>query len=620
MRAALRPIVATALVATAALAAPARAEPKERLTFQAGHVEADVGLGDVTLEKGVELRYGRYRLRSERIRLRVERGAASFEGDARLALCPCPDPPLVFAARGGRFEPPGDLVLRFPRVEIGGVPVFALPWLWLRAPDQPGLLPPIVALRGADGLLLGSGVHLPWRGSDGAGRALDLSAAGFTRGGVELGATLSTPESRTGALVDLIHGTRAAIEARGAIAEPRGPAALAWDLDAVRGDRARSATVDLAAAAKPFDVGAAEATLRTGTAAVSAIAGGAIVARAVRGEGPIATGPRATFAAGGPIGRLGSWSADAAGIVLAGAAPAGGLPLARGAVSAEIDARPGPFELRASAGGRARYAGQMEDGPSREAAIAARAELSLPFVRTFGDGPAPLAHWITPVVSVRGALADVRGTFFTPLDGAVPAASWIAAAGVTTAVGRYAGPALRLDARAGATGDASTKAQPLLHARLSVDAPIAAVAIETAAVGDGPSVARGYALTARARLAPDAGPSLRIDAAAQGGAGAGRARAIAAGAWAALPGDELAYLSASGVTLGGELSIPWARTFRTAARGDVDLASGLLLAVRGLAEYRHPCGCFGLGLMAAHRLGRDGVDVALSVDVMPKAP
>jgi hypothetical protein len=125
---------------------------------------------------------------------------------------------------------------------------------------------------------------------------------------------------------------------------------------------------------------------------------------------------------------------------------------------------------------------------------------------------------------------------------------------------------------------------------------------------------------ARARLAPDSGPSLRIDAAVQGGAGAGRARAIAAGAWAALPGDELAYLSTSGITLGGELSIPWARAFRTAARGDVDLASGMLLAVRGLAEYRHPCGCLGVGLMAAHRLGRDGVDVALSVDVMPRAP
>jgi hypothetical protein len=122
----------------------------------------------------------------------------------------------------------------------------------------------------------------------------------------------------------------------------------------------------------------------------------------------------------------------------------------------------------------------------------------------------------------------------------------------------------------------------------------------------------------RARLGADDGPSIRLDTAAQGGAGAGEARAVAAGAWAALPGDTLAYLSKSGVTVGAEIAVPWARSFRTAARADVDLASGALLAVRGLAEYRHPCGCFGLGLMAAHRAGRDGADVALNVEIAPE--
>jgi hypothetical protein len=121
----------------------------------------------------------------------------------------------------------------------------------------------------------------------------------------------------------------------------------------------------------------------------------------------------------------------------------------------------------------------------------------------------------------------------------------------------------------------------------------------------------------RLRLGPAAGPSLRLEAAAQGGGGAGRARSLAAGAWAALPGDDLAYLAAGGWTGGAEISIPWTRTFRTAVRGDADLDARAVLGVRARAEYQHPCGCLGLGITGAHRMGRDGADVAVTVEVMP---
>ena len=607
----------------------AAAEPPDRFTFQAGRVEADPALGDLTLQRGVELRYDRYRLRSEHLHLRVSKGAVVFDGDARLAFCPCAAPPVTLSASGGRLEPPGDLFLRFPRLQVGKVPVLWLPFLWLRAPDQPGILPPLVAVRGADGLLLGSGVHLPWRGADGVVRALDVSAGGYVRGGAEVGASLVTPETTTHALGDWIHGTRVALDARGALEAPRG-AAVAWDLDAVRGDRARSGTIELAAAAQPFDTGAAEASVRTSAGPVSVLTAGGVSARAERGDGAIAAGPRASLALGGAIARLGSWSADAAAVVLGDAGPNGALPLARAAASAEIDARPGPFELRASAAARARYAGDFlaDAGPSSEAAAATRVELSLPFARTFAAAPgeAPLVHWINPTLAVSGALAAQHGAFFAPIDGHIPLASWIAAAGVSTSLGRYGGSALRLDARAGATGDASATLRPLLHARLAAGSPVASVTLEGAAVGARlgasptlPEDARGYALVARARFGPDDRPSIRVDVATQAGAGAGQARAVAAGAWAALPGDALAYLATSGLTAGGELSIPWVRAFRTAARADVDLASGTLLAVRGLAEYRHPCGCLGLGLLAAHRVGRDGTDVAVTVDLVPPA-
>lgn len=535
-----------------------------------------------------------------------------FDGDAHLAPCPCPRPPLTLAASAGRFEAPGDLVLRSPRVELFGRPVLALPWLWIRAPERVGLLPPLLALRGADGLLVGSGVHLPWSAGE---RALDLGVGAFTAGGVELSATLISPGSRARVVVDEVRGTRAALEARGASAAGR--AALAWDLDAVRGDRAGSGTVELAAAARPFDTGAAEASLRVPAGAVQIVAAAGLAARAERGEGPIAAGPRASVSVAGPIGRAGSWSAGGSAVMLGDGADRGALPLAQADAAAQIDARPGPVELRGSTGARAAFAGPAAAtaSPSQEVAAAARLEVALPFARTFAGA---LTHWIVPTIAVRGAVADVRGELFAPIGGAPPPAAWMTSAGISTALGRYAGPSIRLDARAGAAGDAVTLARGLFHARFGVDARLAAAALEAAAVGDGVGRAasdRAWALLARSRLGAEDGPFVRVDAAAQGSRapfGAGAARAVAAGAWAWLPGDPLAYFADGGITAGAELSVPWAAVARASARADVDLATGTLLAVRGAAEVRHPCGCLSVGLAGAHRLGREGVDVSLT--------
>jgi hypothetical protein len=616
-----------------ASADPPAPRPSDALTFRADRLEGDAAAGVVTLTGHVELAYDRYRLRAERLRLRLEDGAIVFTGEVRAATCPCPDPPLTFLASGGRFEPPGDLVLRYPRLAIAGVPVFALPVLWLRSPEQIGVLPPIVAVRGGDGLLLGSGVHLPWRAPGGLLEALDLTAGGYVVGGAEVGAHLVTAGSDTNVTMDLVHGTRVALLGRGALVT-EGPHAVgvAWSLDAIRGDRARSGTVDLEPAARPFDAGAAEVSLRAESGTLTSLAAGGVVARAARGEGPIAAGPRTTLAFGGRLGTLGSWGADAAGVVLGDENRAHSL--GRASARAEIDAQPGPFELRASAGARARFAGDGGlAGPSTEEATMARADVELPFARAFASraGDAPLVHWITPALSVRGALAAQRGPFFLPIGGAVPTASWIGAAGVSTALGRYAGPSMRLDLRAGATG-AADGAQPLLHARLGADARVVAAAIEAAAVGEHIGSTRnelplppaesapGASVLGRVRVGDLAGPWMRVDAAGQTGAGAGRARAIAWGAWAALPGDDLAYLAAAGWTGGAELSIPWGFGIRTGVRADVDLDAKTLLAIRGTAGYRHPCGCFGLGLLAAHRVGRDGVDVAVSLDVAPPVP
>jgi hypothetical protein len=56
------------------------------------------------------------------------------------------------------------------------------------------------------------------------------------------------------------------------------------------------------------------------------------------------------------------------------------------------------------------------------------------------------------------------------------------------------------------------------------------------------------------------------------------------------------------------------------ARGGVDgdLTADRLVAVRGSLEVHDRCGCVAVRLSAAERLGRDGVDVWLSVDLAPR--
>jgi hypothetical protein len=624
---------------------PNRAEGAPRattspLTFHADQLDADAGAYELSLRGRVEVGYERYRLWAETLRLSLHDGVVVFSGDVRAAACPCAGTPVTFLASGGRFEPPGDLVLLFPRVALGGVPVFALPVLWVRAPDRVGLLAPILEVRGSDGVLLGSGVHLPWREAEGL-EYLDVTAAGYVRGGAELGGHLATAGSDTRIVADWISGTRVALEGHGALVA-RGDRAfgVAWATDALRGDRALAGTTDLAAAARPFDTGAAQVSMRAETGAGSAILGAGVEGRALRGLGAIAAGPRVTMALGGPARGLGSWSADAGFATLGDQAHA--VSLGRASAAGEIDARPGPFELRASAAARARFAGGASpDGTATEAATAARADLELPFARSFPvrtaePAEAPLVHWIAPALTVRGALAAERGSFFAPIGGAAPPSSWMSAAGLSTALGRAQGSSLRLDLRAGATGVAGAT-EGLAHARIGADARVVALAVESAAVADAlgrGSVPEGAPLTAgavpsprassagaavlgRARFGDAAGPWVRVEAAAQTGAGAGEARAVARDAWAALPGDALAYLRAPGWTGATEVFVPWGRGVSTGARADVDLDARTLLAVRATGAYRHPCGCFALGVVAAHRVGRDGVDAALTVDVAP---
>ncbi|MEP7123945.1 MAG: hypothetical protein ABJE95_23655 [Byssovorax sp.] len=583
------------------------------LTFHAGSLEADPAHGVLVLREGVDVRIDRYRLTSDHLQIGVTPGAVLFGGTGRVVFCPCPDPPVALAFSGVRVETAGDLYVRSPRLELFHVPIFWLPYFWLRPPDEPGLHFPSIAIRGADGVLLGSGVHLPFREPDGAARAFDFSAAGYVKGGVELGARLTTPGSSASVIADHLHGDRVAIEGRGALAS--GGASLAWDVDAIRGDRARSGTIDLEPAARPFDHAAVEATLRPASGAVQGELTGGAVARAARGQGLFVAGPLARLAAGGSIGSAFVFRAGASGLVLGDAIADAARTIGRAAIAAEINARPGPFALRVDAGARAEIAAVGAAAPSRDATAGARIELDLPLRRDFarGDGEAPWQHRIAPSLAVAAAASTQLGSFFAPLALAAPPGLGLAAAGITTSFGRAAGPSLRFEARGGAAlrGAGAT---PLITGRLTASAALVTTSLEVAAEPAAP--APGSALIGRARVGPIDGPTLALGLAAQAGRGAREARNLL-DLRAFSAGGEIAYLAASGWTGSAEAMIPWLRVMRSGARADVDLGAGAILALRGVTEYRHACGCLALGASAAHRAGRDGVDVIFTVDLAP---
>ncbi|MFO0762412.1 MAG: hypothetical protein U0359_38590 [Byssovorax sp.] len=617
-----------ALTVAALAACAARADDASPLTFQAAHADADPALHTLDLRGAVRAAYGPYRLRSEHLTFTLDDDVLRFDGDGKVALCPCPDPPIAFGFRGGSVSSAGDLKLRWPRVELFGTPVFALPYLWLRSPDQIGALPPLVAYRTEGGLLLGTGLHVPLGSSEQGARSLDLMAAAYTQGGAEISASLLTPASRVRVVADELRGLRLRVDAQGSSpAGDRPGLDLAWDLDAIRGERARRGSVDLAEAAQPFDTGAASVVARAHPGASELILGAGAVGRAIRGDGGLLLGPSAGLAIGGAIGRVGSWNGSAGGAVLGNALPGAALPLGDASIHAGLGGLAGPIRLRLDGGARAAIAGdQPIEAPSIDAALGARLSAELPLARAYGGAPgeAPLVHTLAPSLAIGGALDHAQGPFFQPLALTSSRGLGLAEGGLSTALGRFAGPSIRLDLRGGAIAEA-TGARALLEGRLGAEGPIlSGSAIALAVLGH---EAHAEVLLAHLRLGPAIGPvpSIRLDLAGATGQDARAARLLAS-MREGVPTLAPSLLLGPGWTLGAEGSWPFGRGFRLALGGvsGVSATSApaplALLALGARGDYRHPCGCFALSLRAGHRLGRPGADVLLAVDLAPAAP
>jgi hypothetical protein len=636
-----RRVAAAVLLAPLAFGArPARAQGlSQELDVRADQVTVDTRMRELELEGHVHADAPPFHLSAEKLVLRRSSHGVVVEGDGRLTFCPCLATPIALGFKGATVAPPGDLFLTSPRLEIFHVPVFWLPFFWLRAPDRVGLLPPEIAWRGADGLFVGGGVHLPW-GEKKSAKVVDLTAGGYFAGGFAASASArseqtttlvrfdwlpqSVPSGAPGGGGGLLVDARGALETGGVVA--RGVRArTAWDFDLLRGARGVEATTDLDAASRTFDVGQAEASV----AASSFVVASGVRMAALRGGDLLAAdavGPYLALAGDGAIGSVGAYDATLDASVLHETA-AGSLALAHGEVGALVAGRPSIFGVSAEVRGAADAAADDLDHGAAAAALA-RVEATAPFVRSFEtrDRADPIRHRIEPVVAVSalaqdvsGPLADIAARSFVLLgqDAFAPASgvAGIASAGFRSSLARWArGDGLEVEAHAGGLLDDAGNARAAVRWRAKAGGHLLGLTAEGAHVFSSATAASGDAVLLRARVGvPVHGPSVSAHLTVRDGIDPVAARLLTDAPLEPAAG----FFATEGITGGMRASVPWTKWLATRGGFDMDLDALVVTAAVGTIELRDTCGCFRIAVNAAHRLGRDGVDVWTTIDLVP---
>jgi len=590
-----------------------RADPPEA-KVTADDLTLDARTQALSLRGHVDVEADPFHLTSDALRVtRTPRGL-EVDGDGRVAFCPCLGEPVSLVFRSATVAPPGDLFLTGPRLEVAGVPIFWLPYFWLRSAGRAGLLPPDVAYRGADGFFLGDGFHLPWRAGD-LESGLDLRAGAYLNGGAAVETTLRTPSSVTTARWDDLGESGLAVDARGSTAtEGVRATTLSWDADLVRGERGVVSTTDVDAAARVFDRAAAESSWRSTGWVMAA----GVTAESARGGGLGVldlAGPTVRARSSGALGGVGAYDATLEGGSLEGAGIAT-LSFARADAGGMLATRWGPVGASLSLRGAADVADQATSGGD-DASLSLRARLALPFARAFGSSEPedPWRHRVEPEVEVGGLAERGDGLLgVTPSPGGVRGLAWLGDAGLRSALGQWgARRGLEVAGDVGGVGGDQQATALVVRWRAAASASVVGLGAEGADVA-GPSGGWGHALSVRARVGAPRSLSLAVTVAGREGVDPVVARALTDAPLASSAG----FLATSGWSGGARVTLPLT-PFVTARGGlDGDLTAERLVAARGSLEVHDHCGCVAVRLSAAERLGRDGVDVWLSVDLAPQ--
>jgi hypothetical protein len=567
-------------------------------------VVLDGNMQELELADDVCVIVDRYRLTSEHLKLRRGPRGVHIEGEGSVALCPCDDAPVTLGFASATVAPPTDLLVESPTVRVGRVPVLWMPYLWLRSPDRAGLLPPRLAWRGPDGLLVGAGAHLPLGGAPRARSSYaDVMLSGYTRGGAEVAATVGTPDSATWARWDHIRSSFVDLDSHGAI-QTSGTTG-AWQVTAIRGERARGGSVDLRAASMPYD---------RMELSVHRVHDVGLIGVGVRGvasrAGPFSdlglVGPKLSLAATEALDGYGT--ADA---VLQAWTPAASRvstsTYALHGAGLRIDARPGPMTVAAVARERA-LAVTTADESGVGLAAGMGSQVSLPLVRSFGAGPFPIWHWVSPFARLDGALTSRVGQGQWPL----PAADrWVSAlAGVRTAVeNRERRAAWDLRVSGGWVGRARDASAATAAKLVSTGSAVNASLTVASLLAD-----RSILSSSRASVRLPESVIVSGSVEGRNGPSASRARWLDAAVWDA---PWLGWYSLSGWSAGVDVVVPWTRWLASSVSVDHDLSADRWLGQRSSVAYRHPCGCLAVVGEVGRRLGREGIDASVTLDLVP---
>ncbi|HET9958762.1 MAG TPA: hypothetical protein VFQ61_29920 [Polyangiaceae bacterium] len=583
------------------------APPREHeVKFQARHVEVDGDGESLRLSGDVVVRAERFQITSSDIRLSRSRRGLHVVGQGKLSFCPCPEPPVTLGFASADFAPPTDILLYGGTLRLLGLPLFWSPFLWLRAADRVGLLPPNFAYRGEEGFVFGSGFHLPLGPLGRNPSRFDLRAWGYSRGGFGSSIEVQTESGFSRVGWDYLERANSLDISSQWAARSESGAVWAERVEVLRGTRAQIAPATLERVALPKD----RVRLAVGSAGQHGFAV-TLEADARRGralddfgaQGGAWMGPGFTLGLGTSLGKsaqLGFHAETRSAWAANGALAVGNLGWGA-SVSVPIAALLWDIELRQ----RLSWAANETDAASASRS-ALRSRLGLPLLRRSESSTTwlePYAELSTLVARLEEPIwfaADLRSGFF---------ASAITGAKIAfSQAGAGARRALEWSLGAGGAVRGKSELTPLLASELSA----AWGSVRASGLLAGDPKTRALETSVRAELGEVDGPrlGLRLDA-----------RNSARVLLSTLESDLALWgrsLSMQGTSLRARLGSPLLLGFAASVGSDFDLDTRRALASAAELAYRHRCKCVSFHLGGSRREGRRGFDVNVGLELFPR--